>query len=106
MQKQYQQTLDESERIGEEGKAVEVFDPHSMQKQLNQVNEELLAIQRYRQLIHQWGLRFLASYFEKTTRKELAKKHPRGTEKQLMLEVLGTVRKFLEELGAKEVTVW
>lgn len=102
LEKNYSDTVYKSEEIMEVLKSVENKQVTNIEKELQEVKEKLLLIQRQTQAMYHWSVKFLASYHDKR-RNEIQKKFPKGSEKQLMLEVLSVMKAFINELSSKQV---
>lgn len=104
LQKSYGNTVQKSDEIIEMMKSAEPKQVTDIQKQLEQINEKLLTLHKQKQAIYQWSTKFLTSYTGKN-REEIQGKFKKGQEKQLLREVLGIMKNFIDELNAQQVSI-
>jgi hypothetical protein len=78
-----------TEQKGEEG---------NISVALHQINDQILSVYRKQQMMYQWGVKFLTIFNDYKTRDVIRTKFPKNMRKELTIEALKSVGKYVDEL--------
>ena len=68
--------------------------------------ERLLKIAKQKQLMYSWGTKFLAAFTGEKNRDKITKKYKKDQIKELMLEILGSIKQFYQGLKKESVNLY
>ena len=75
------------------------------QGQIEELNQQILKINREKQLIYNWGIRYMASSNGDRTREKTAQKYNKNDTKKVFLDVIKNMKSFLDQLLKEEVII-